>query len=134
MDLLLFLVGRREVDVYDVPLADITEEYFEYLVLMEVLDIELAGEFLVMAASLMVIKARTLPRRSTRPSMRPMTTAMNRPPRGLQHRLAEMPSASASRSIYGPVAHQDMVRGREGAGPRRRYGAGCLDRFRCSTC
>lgn len=60
MDLLLFLVRRREVSIYDVPLAEITEEYFEYLVLMEILDIEVAGEFLVMAATLLSVKARML--------------------------------------------------------------------------
>lgn len=60
MDLLLFLVRRHEVDVYDIPMAAITEEYFEYIVLMEVLDIEVAGDFLVMATTLMVIKAKTL--------------------------------------------------------------------------
>lgn len=60
MDLLLFLVQRRELDIYDIPMAEITEEYFEYLVLMEVLDIEVAGEFLVMAATLLVIKSRML--------------------------------------------------------------------------
>jgi segregation and condensation protein A len=60
MDLLLFLVRRREVSIYDVPLAEITEEYFEYLVLMEMLDIEVAGEFLVMATMLMAIKAKML--------------------------------------------------------------------------
>jgi segregation and condensation protein A len=60
MDLLLFLVRRREVSIYDVPIAEITEEYFEYIVLMELLDIEVAGEFLVMAATLMSIKAKML--------------------------------------------------------------------------
>lgn len=60
MDLLLFLVSRRELDVYDVPLARITEEYMEYLVLMQVLDIEVAGDFLALAATLLVLKSRTL--------------------------------------------------------------------------
>jgi segregation and condensation protein A len=60
MDLLLFLVQRHEVAIYDIPIAKLIEEYFEYIVLMEVLDIEIASEFLVMAATLMVIKAKTL--------------------------------------------------------------------------
>jgi segregation and condensation protein A len=60
IDLLLFLVERHEVAIYDIPIAKLIEEYFEYIVLMEVLNIEIASEFLVMAATLMVIKAKTL--------------------------------------------------------------------------
>lgn len=117
MDLLLFLVGRREVDVYDVPLADITEEYFEYLVLMEVLDIELAGEFLVMAASLMVIKARTLlPVESNEAIDEADDDSDGLDPRvELQRRLAEYQRFRESAEyLRTRIAHQDMVHGREG--------------------
>jgi segregation and condensation protein A len=117
MDLLLFLVGRREVDVYDVPIAEITEEYFEYLVLMEVLDIEVAGEFLVMAASLMVIKARTLlPIESDEASELEDQEDDGIDPRvELQRRLLEYQQFRESAEyLRTRIARQDMVHGREG--------------------
>ena len=60
LDLLLFLIRREEVDIYDIPIAQITEQYVAYVSLLERLDPNLAGEFLVMAATLMEIKSRTL--------------------------------------------------------------------------
>lgn len=60
LDLLLFFIKRDELDIYDIPIADIANEFLEYVRLMEMLDLELAGEFLVMAASLMQIKVRML--------------------------------------------------------------------------
>jgi segregation and condensation protein A len=60
MDLLVHLVKKNEVDVYDIPIASITEQYLEYLKLLKALNIDLAGEFLVMAATLAHIKSRTL--------------------------------------------------------------------------
>ncbi len=60
MDLLLYLVRRSEVDIYDIPIAEITEQFVGYIELMDALDIEYAAAFLVMAATLMDIKARTL--------------------------------------------------------------------------
>ncbi|MHC4093840.1 MAG: segregation and condensation protein A [Planctomycetota bacterium] len=60
LDLLLFLIRREEVDVYDIPIARITEQYVLYVKLLEALDPNLAGDFLVMAATLMEIKSRTL--------------------------------------------------------------------------
>lgn len=60
LDLLLYLIRRDELDVYDIPIGRITENYLEMLGLMKVLDLEVAGEFLVMAATLMRIKARML--------------------------------------------------------------------------
>ncbi len=60
MDLLLYLIRTNEVDIYDIPIALITEQFVSYLELMEALDIEYAAEFLVMAATLMDIKARML--------------------------------------------------------------------------
>jgi len=64
LDLLLFLIKQEEINIYDIPIAQITRQYLEYIGMMELLNLELAGEFLVMAATLMRIKARTLlPRR-----------------------------------------------------------------------
>jgi len=63
LDLLLYLVRKEEVDIYDIPIARITDQYLQYLELLKQLDIDLAGDFLVMAATLMEIKsAMLLPR------------------------------------------------------------------------
>ncbi|MFW6151919.1 MAG: segregation and condensation protein A [Verrucomicrobiota bacterium] len=60
LDLLLYLIKKEEVDVYDIPVGRITNQYMEYLKLMEMLDLNIAGEFIVMAATLMMIKSRML--------------------------------------------------------------------------
>lgn len=60
LDLLLHLVKRNEVDVFDIPIAAIAEQFLEYLQLLQVMDMELAGDFVVMAATLMEIKSRML--------------------------------------------------------------------------
>jgi segregation and condensation protein A len=63
MDLLLYLVRKEEVDIYDIPIARITEQYIHYIQLMQKLDLDLAGDFLIMAATLMEVKsAMLLPR------------------------------------------------------------------------
>ena len=64
LDLLLFLVRRSEVDISDIPISMITEQYFGFLKNIHRVDVELAGEFLVMAATLVEIKSRTLAPRS----------------------------------------------------------------------
>ena len=60
MDLLLYLVKKEEVDIYDVNLTQIAREFIEYVDLMREFDIEIAGEFLVMASTLMYIKSKEL--------------------------------------------------------------------------
>ncbi len=60
LDLLLFFIKRDELDIYNIPISRITKEFFEYLHLMATLDLEVAGEFIVMAATLMQIKVRML--------------------------------------------------------------------------
>ncbi len=60
LDLLLFFIKRDELDIYDIPIARITKEFLEYIHYMQQLDLEVAGEFLVMAAELMQIKVRLL--------------------------------------------------------------------------
>lgn len=60
MDLLLFLIRREEVDICDIPISLITEQYVQYIELIQTLDPEAAGEFLVVAATLMEIKSRML--------------------------------------------------------------------------
>ncbi|MEC8614556.1 MAG: segregation/condensation protein A [Verrucomicrobiota bacterium] len=60
MDLLLYLIRRSEVDIYDIPIELVTEQYIEVISSMESLDLEVAGEFFVMASTLMYIKSRML--------------------------------------------------------------------------
>ncbi len=60
LDLLLFLIRRAEVDVTDIPVAALTDQYMDQLEQIERIDIDLAGEFLVMAATLMEIKSRMI--------------------------------------------------------------------------
>ncbi len=57
MDLLLYLIRRDEIDIYNLPVASITEQYMAYINMMEELDVDLAGEFLVMAATLIELKS-----------------------------------------------------------------------------
>lgn len=60
LDLLLYLIRREEVDIYDIPIEKITRQYMQYLDVMRMLDLNIAGEFLVMASTLMMIKSRML--------------------------------------------------------------------------
>ncbi|MCA9661798.1 MAG: segregation/condensation protein A, partial [Myxococcales bacterium] len=60
LDLLLHLVRRHELDILDIPIAFVTEKYLEYLEVMRALDIEIAGDYLVMAATLAYLKSREL--------------------------------------------------------------------------
>ena len=59
-DLLLFFIERDELDIYNIPIASITDEFLEYLHQMESLNVDLASEFIVVAATLMRIKAKML--------------------------------------------------------------------------
>ncbi len=60
LDLLLYLIRREEVDIHDIPIARITEQYLAYVEMLKVLDPNLAGDFLVLAATLMEVKTRML--------------------------------------------------------------------------
>jgi segregation and condensation protein A len=60
LDLLLYLVKRNEVDIFDIPIAKIAEQFVEYMNMAQQIDVELAGDFLVMAGTLMEIKSRML--------------------------------------------------------------------------
>lgn len=60
LDLLLFLIRKNEIDIYDIPIAEVTHQYMSVLRSMEKLSLEVAGEFFVMAATLMYIKSRML--------------------------------------------------------------------------
>jgi segregation and condensation protein A len=67
LDLLLFFIKRDELDVYDIPIMTITQEFLDYVRLMQQLDLEIAGEFIVVAAELCQIKAKMLLPREERP-------------------------------------------------------------------
>jgi segregation and condensation protein A len=60
LDLLLYLIKKDEVDIYDISIERVTSQYLEYLETFRMLDLEIAGEFVVMAANLIYIKSRTL--------------------------------------------------------------------------
>ena len=60
LDLLLYLLRRDKIDVYDIPIAPITRQYMEYLELMQDMNLDVAGEFMVMAATLIHIKSKML--------------------------------------------------------------------------
>ena len=64
MDLLIHLIKKNEVDIYDIPIALITEQYLEYLEWMKIMNIDFAGEFLIMASTF-------TPDRSARDARRP---------------------------------------------------------------
>ena len=60
LDLLLFFIKRDELDIYDIPIAKITKEFLEYVNFIKLLDLEAAGDFILMASTLMHIKVRML--------------------------------------------------------------------------
>jgi segregation and condensation protein A len=60
LDLLLDMIRSQKIDIYDIPIATITQQYLDYLHLMQELDVDLASDFLLMAAQLIYIKSRTL--------------------------------------------------------------------------
>ncbi len=60
LDLLLFLIKKNEVDIYDIPIALITRQYLEYVQIIQQLDLEIASEFIIMAATLIRIKVQML--------------------------------------------------------------------------
>lgn len=60
LDLLLYLVKKDHLNIYDIPIAKVTEQYLQYINFMQLLDLNIAGEFLVMAATLMQIKSKML--------------------------------------------------------------------------
>jgi len=60
LDLLLYLIKKDEIDIYDIPIERITRQYLEYLDAFKILDLDVAGDFVVMAANLIYIKSRSL--------------------------------------------------------------------------
>ena len=60
LDLLLYLIKKDEINIYDIPIADVTAQYLEYIEMMKMLNLDIVGEFLVMAATLIHIKSKML--------------------------------------------------------------------------
>lgn len=60
LDLLLYLIKKDQLNIYDIPIAQVTQQYMEYLEMLKMLDLDIVGDFLVMAATLMQIKSRML--------------------------------------------------------------------------
>lgn len=60
LDLLLYLIKKEQIDIYDIPIAHITKQYLQYVQLLESLNIDIAGDFLVLAATLIYIKSKML--------------------------------------------------------------------------
>ena len=60
LDLLLYLIKKNDIDIYDIPITEITEQYLEYIDAMKTIDLNMVGDFLVMAATLMHIKSKML--------------------------------------------------------------------------
>lgn len=60
LDLLLYLVRKNELDIQEIPIVPVTQQYMEYLEMMQALNLDIAGEFLVMAATLLYLKSRAL--------------------------------------------------------------------------
>ncbi|MCQ9207609.1 MAG: segregation/condensation protein A [Omnitrophica bacterium] len=60
LDLLLYLIKKEELNIYDIPISRIADQYLEYLEMMKLLDLDIAGEFILMAATLMHIKSKML--------------------------------------------------------------------------
>ena len=85
LDLLLALIAKHKIDIFDIPIAEIAEQYNDYLDTMKQMDMEIAGEFIVMAAELMLIKSRMLlPRQEGEEDPRkPLVDAL------LEHRRAQ---------------------------------------------
>lgn len=60
LDLLLYLIKKNDIDISDIPIMDITAQYMQYIEMMKMLDLDMVGDFLVMAATLMQIKSKML--------------------------------------------------------------------------
>jgi segregation and condensation protein A len=97
LDLLLYLIKKEEVSIYDIPIARITEQYLDYLAAMQELDIAVAGEFLLMAATLIHIKSQMLlPRDPDQPEQ-----SVEDPRDELVHQLIEHQKfKAAANSLY----------------------------------
>jgi segregation and condensation protein A len=86
LDLLLDLIRKQEIDIFDIPIARITQQYLDYLHRLEQLDVDIAGDFVLMAATLIQIKSKMLlPPDPTAPADEPLDPRTNLVERLLEH-------------------------------------------------
>lgn len=121
LDLLLHLIKKEEVDIYDIPVARITDEYLQYLNLLETMNLDVAGEYLVMAATLTHIKSRML----LPPSEDEAEEPDEDPRADLVHQLVEYQRYREAAVALGerPVLSRDVFR-RDAAVPDNDQGEG----------
>jgi segregation and condensation protein A len=114
LDLLLYLIKKDEIDIYDIPIERITSQYLDYLRLIRMLDLEVAGEYLVVAATLLYIKSRVLLPHDQRP---PEDEAEEDDPRWeLVRQLVEYKKyKDAAFELQQCLARQEQVRPRGGS-------------------
>src|SRR5277367_6823948 len=114
LDLLLYLIKKDEIDIYDIPIEKITTQYLDYLRLIKMLDLEVAGEYLVVAATLLYIKSRVLLPQDQRP---PEDEAEEDDPRWeLVRQLVEYKKyKDAAFELQQCLARQENVHGRGGS-------------------
>src|SRR5271154_4671826 len=115
LDLLLYLIKKDELDIYDIPIEQITSQYLDYLRLIKMLDLEVAGEYLVVAATLLYIKSRVLLPHDQRP---PEDEADEDDPRWeLVRQLVEYKKyKDAAFELQQCLVRQESVHGRGGVG------------------
>src|SRR5277367_5668720 len=113
LDLLLYLIKKDELDIYDIPIERITTQYLEYLKIIKMLDLEVAGDYLVVAATLVYIKSRTILPHDQRP---PEDEAEEDDPRWeLVRQLVEYKKyKDAAFELRQCLARQENVHGRGG--------------------
>ncbi|MCS7161681.1 MAG: segregation/condensation protein A, partial [Gemmatales bacterium] len=105
LDLLLYLVERNEVDIFDIPIARITEQYLRYLEVLHIIDPERVGEFVVMASTLMEIKSRLL-----LPHDSPEGAVEEDPRLGLVRQLVEYRKYKEAAQRLEELAHRQAAR------------------------
>lgn len=114
LDLLLYLIKKDELDIYDIPIERITSQYLDYLRIIKMLDLEVAGEYLVVAATLLYIKSRVLLPHDQRP---PEDEAEEDDPRWeLVRQLVEYKKyKDAAFELQQCLSRQENVHGRGGS-------------------
>jgi len=105
LDLLLFLVKRNEVDIRDIPIARIAEQFIDYMNVLQIINVEGAGEFLVMAATLMEIKSRLL-----LPRMEELPEEEDDPRRELVKQLIEYKKYKEAAAVLEQQAEKQLSR------------------------
>ncbi|MFN7972456.1 MAG: segregation/condensation protein A [Acidobacteriota bacterium] len=125
LDLLLHLIRKNELDVCDIPISLITEQYLQYVALMKELDLEVAGEFVLMAATLVHIKTRML---LPRPPEDAVAEPSEDPRQELVNRLLEHQRyKEAAKELYQREIIQDRIWGRPTGAPITEEGAELVD-------